>query len=76
MVIPFQLWRRLEIDGTKPKARGFDSSVCEQARHNGYVVGYLENIFVEHMDGTNKQAEKYPEYFKRKKIEEVESCQE
>ena len=76
MAIPFQLWRKLEIDGTKPKARGFDSSVCEQAKMYGYVVGYIENIFVEHMDGTNKQAEKYPEYFKRKKIEEVESCQE
>lgn len=38
---------------------------------NGWQMGYLENYFVEHIDGTDGQAKRYPEYFERRKQEKV-----
>lgn len=38
---------------------------------NGYQMGYLENWYAEHMDGTVGQHKKYPEYFERRKIEKT-----
>lgn len=37
----------------------------------GYQMGYLENWFCEHMDGTEGQHEKYPDYFERRKKEKT-----
>lgn len=38
---------------------------------NGFQMGYMENYFVEHIDGTEKQHEKYPEYFEKRKEEKT-----
>ena len=46
--------------------QGYDWNICEWFRINGSKVGYLENIFVNHIEGTDVQAERYPEYHKRK----------
>lgn len=35
----------------------------------GYQMGYLENFFVTHIDGTEGQHAKYPDYFERRKLE-------
>lgn len=35
----------------------------------GYQMGYLENWFCTHIDGTEGQHKKYPEYFERRKQE-------
>lgn len=35
----------------------------------GYQMGYLENWFATHIDGTEGQHSKYPEYFERRKLE-------
>jgi len=37
----------------------------------GYGMGYLENYFCEHKDGTGGQEIKYKEYFERRKIEKT-----
>ena len=34
---------------------------------NGYQMGYLENYFVEHCEGTVGQEKKFPSYFERRK---------
>jgi hypothetical protein len=36
-----------------------------------YQMGYLENFFVEHCEGTIGQQEKFPEYFERRRIEKT-----
>jgi len=51
-------------------ARGLDWKLSQRMRENGLKLYYLENVKVEHCDGTNNQAEKYPEYFSRKYEEE------
>jgi glycosyltransferase involved in cell wall biosynthesis len=38
---------------------------------NGYAMGYLENYFCEHKDGTARQEKKYKDYFERRKIEKT-----
>jgi hypothetical protein len=38
---------------------------------NGYQMGYLENYFIEHIDGTQGQEKKYPDYFNRRKLEKT-----
>lgn len=35
----------------------------------GYAMGYLENYFAEHYEGTEGQHERYPEYFEKRKYE-------
>lgn len=37
----------------------------------GYQMAYLENWFAEHLDGTEGQHAKYPEYFERRKHEKT-----
>lgn len=37
----------------------------------GYQHAYLENYFVEHMDGTEGQHKRYPAYFERRKVEKT-----
>lgn len=38
---------------------------------NGYQMGYLENYFCEHVEGTAGQHKAYPEYFERRKKEKT-----
>lgn len=53
-----------------PYARGVDSYLSSKAREKGYALYYVENLYVNHIDTTDGQAKKYPEYFERKRIEE------
>jgi glycosyltransferase involved in cell wall biosynthesis len=39
--------------------------------NTGYQMGYLENYYCEHMDGTEGQHKRYPDYFERRKTERV-----
>lgn len=64
-------WRLAKpISGQTFLARGLDWKLSERMRSNGLKLYYLEDIKVEHCDGTNNQALKYPEYFSRKYEEE------
>lgn len=53
-----------------PLASGDDSSISDWVYTQRLIVGYIENLVVHHMDTTDGQVEKYPEYFKRKWKEE------
>lgn len=53
-----------------PKAKGQDDDFCAWANQQGLIVGYIENMLVRHMDTTDGQCQKFPEYFKRKWDEE------
>lgn len=48
-----------------------DLEFSQYLTNSGYQMCYLENYFVEHMDGTDGQKEKYPAYFNRRKLEKV-----
>ncbi len=48
-----------------------DVSFSRQVINKGYLMGYVEDIRVEHMDTTTGQKKKFPQYFKQR--EEVES---
>lgn len=51
-------------------ARGQDDDFCEWARQKHLQVCYVEELYVEHQETTDGQAQRYPEYFKRKWEEE------
>lgn len=53
-----------------PKAKGQDDDFCAWANREGMIVGYIENLLVKHMDTTDGQCQKFPEYFQRKWDEE------
>lgn len=46
-----------------------DVEFSQYLEKNGYQMGYLENWFCTHIDGTDGQHKKYPEYFERRKLE-------
>lgn len=70
-IVPAIVYQRYRYDENLPKAKGQDDYFCKWVKANGGVVGYIEDVFVEHRDGTEGQAKKYPEYFERKWKEEL-----
>ena len=48
-----------------------DLEFSQYLKINNYHMGYLENYFCEHYEGTEGQHKKYPEYFERRKKEKV-----
>ena len=74
--VPVAIYRAFMADGgydeTLPLAWGQDDQFCEWLRVNGYKKGYIEDLQVEHMETTDGQAKRYPDYFRRKWIEEKE----
>lgn len=75
-VVPAPIYREFMEAGGYPEdgflAAGQDDFLCEWLRQNRISKGYVEDLVVEHIDGTNGQAAKYPEYFERKWREEKE----
>lgn len=55
-----------------PKAKGQDDDFCDWAYKREIPIGYVEDLIVNHIDGTDGQFHKYPEYFYRKWVEEKE----
>lgn len=53
-----------------------DLELSHYLLNNGYQMGYLENYFCEHIDGTEGQHKRYPDYFERRKDEKVMSYAE
>lgn len=70
MLIPYSIFKVLRFNENLPLAKGLDSNICLQATTHGCRLAYVDNIFVTHYETTAGQAKKYPEYFKRKKLEE------
>lgn len=51
---------------------GLQDMVFTQAmQKKGYLVGYVEDLRVSHMDTTTGQQEKYPDYFKQRRYEKT-----
>ena len=50
---------------------GGDMDFCAKLRLEGYVFAYKEDVIIRHMDTSQGQIEKYPEYFKLRKLEKV-----
>ena len=71
-VVPGGVYKRdgYRYKTTLPKARGYDSHICDWFNRCGGNCGYIEGLRVDHYDTTDGQAAKYPEYFKRKREEE------
>ena len=69
-VVPAQVYRMYRYPEELPKAWGQDDHFCHWANSNGIKTGYVEGLVVNHYETTNGQAERYPEYFKRKQKEE------
>lgn len=69
-VLPAAMYREFYLQGgydeTLPLAKGQDDQLCEWLRMNGYRKGYIEDLCVEHHEGTDAQARRFPEYFRRK----------
>lgn len=72
MAVPYNLFMKLNFNTKLPLAKGLDSSICGQSTNFGYKLAYIENITVNHYETTDGQNIKYPDYFKRKRIEENE----
>ena len=48
-----------------------DLEFSQYLMQNGFQMGYMENYFVEHCEGTEGQLEKFPKYFERRKLEKT-----
>jgi len=71
MAIPYNIFKCIKFNTNLPMARGLDSSICSQAVNLGCKLAYIENMTVTHYETTNGQGKRYPEYFKRKRVEET-----
>lgn len=69
-IVPFEIYKHYRYPEGLPKAWGQDDHFCNSLVQKGCNFGYIEGLIVEHMDTTDGQAKKYPEYFKRKFKEE------
>ena len=75
-VVPAAVYRRYMDAGGYPEnlplAKGQDDHLCHwfKTTQRGQC-GYIEDLEVEHYESTDGQAQRYPEYFKRKWKEET-----
>lgn len=69
-IVPRRIYAEYQYPENLPKAKGQDETFCHWVKQNGGIVGYIEDLVVEHMDGTDNQAKEYPSYFERKWQEE------
>jgi glycosyltransferase involved in cell wall biosynthesis len=69
-IVPREVYGLYQYPLNTPKARGQDDDFCAWAKRMEYEVGYIEDIAVNHFETTNGQAQRFPDYFKRKWEEE------
>lgn len=70
MAIPGAFFERdgFRYDETNPPWAG-DEKICDWFRERGGRCGYVEAFAVNHMDTTDGQLERYPDYFERRAAE-------
>jgi len=71
-IVPIQHYERYLYDESLPLAYGNDGHFCKWLRGEGVPIGYIEDLHVAHYMTTDGQEAAMPEYFKRKRIEEVQ----
>ncbi len=73
-IVPASVYRRYMDAGGYPEdlplAKYQDDRFCHWWRKQGGHCGYIEDLVVEHYEGTDAQAKRWPEYFSRKWAEE------
>ena len=69
-VVPTSVYKRYTYPEDLALAQGQDDHFCLWCNRSGYKTGYVEHIQVNHYETTRGQAQRYPEYFKRKYQEE------
>lgn len=69
-IVKAETYKKYKYPIELPKAWGQDDHFCDWLHKNHGITGYIEDIIVNHYETTNGQAERFPDYFKRKKIEE------
>lgn len=65
------IYREYRYPENLPLAKGQDDDFCKWVKDQGGECGYVESFLVEHIDGTDGQARRFPEYFERKWREEL-----
>jgi len=69
---PAEIYEQYRYPEDLPKFRGQSAHFCSWVRANGGQVGYIEDLVVNHYEGTDRQVSRYPEYFRRKEQEEIQ----
>lgn len=68
-VVPVEIYKQYRYPTDLKPGWGQDDHFCDWAKKQGYEVGYLEDLEVNHYETTSGQLKRYPEYFNRKKEE-------
>jgi len=68
--VPASIYKQYRYSLDLPLAWGQDDHFCNWVKSRGGQVGYVEGITVEHYEGTDAQAKRYPAYYSRKWQEE------
>lgn len=69
MVAPVNAYEGFRFNEKLPLKGNQDVSFCVHLKKQGFLLGYLEEIKVSHIDGTLGQQAKYPSYFANRKAE-------
>jgi hypothetical protein len=71
-VVPGEVYKAFRYNPMTPRGGLNDSYFCDWFRRkNGGQVGYVEGLFVSHMDTTEGQVKTHPDYTTRKRSEMV-----
>lgn len=63
LMVPTEAYRDFRLDEKMPLRGGQDGVFSKYAIGKGYIMAYVEDIRVSHMDTTIGQHEKFPDYF-------------
>lgn len=68
--LPAATYQRYRYPETLPKAWGQDDHLSDWCYKQRIEMGYVDALTVNHYEGTDAQAQRYPDYFERKRMEE------
>lgn len=69
-IIPASIHKNIRFPINLPKASGTDSFISKYLLDRKIPIGYIENLFIQHFETTSGQVKRFPDYFKRKQLEE------
>lgn len=69
LAAPARVYRRFRVPENLPLAKGFDNSICRWMRKRRGLIGYIEELVVNHFETTAGQMKRFPDYFKRQIVE-------
>jgi len=67
--VPMEVYKHFKWPRMAFMHGGNDVLLSSWLNNNNYQLAYMENHRAEHMEGTRRQLEKYPEYFKQRQQE-------